>query len=145
MTTHTYKTENGAMTEVPCYETHRRGRNWMAIISPDPSAPGGLAREFVDRGRGKYYYLVDETLVDQPIEIAADYFSTGGNRSPKRWYGVVRSLTDSEITIQHYETSDEAIAAAQAGPDQDALLEERERLLARLAEIDATLDTLRRG
>lgn len=65
--------------------------------------------------------------------------SGGGNRSRKRWYGVVRSVTDSEITIEQYETSAEAIRAARAGPDVEALEEERARLVARIAEIDALL------
>lgn len=136
---YTAKIEDGAMVEAPVYEAHRRGKNWMATIEADPAAPGGLAREFVKTGRGRYYYIVDASLVGKAIEIAGDYISGGGNRSRKRWYGVVRSVTDSEITIEQYETSAEAIRAARAGPDVEALEEERARLVARIAEIDALL------
>lgn len=139
----TYKIEDGAMVEAPVYETHQRGKNWMAIIEADPAAPGGLAREFVKRGRGRYLYIVGPEVVGKAVEIAADYTSSGGKRHPKRWYGVVRSVTDSEITIEECETSAAAIAAARTGPDRAALEEERARLVARIAEIDAVL--ARRG
>jgi hypothetical protein len=135
----TYKIEDGAMVEAPVYETHQRGKNWMATIEADPAAPGGLAREFVKSGRGRYLYIVGPEVVGKAVEIAADYTSSGGKRRPKRWYGVVRSVTDSEITIEECETSAAAIAAARTGPDRAALEEERARLLARIAEIDAHL------
>lgn len=133
------KIEDGAMVEAPVYETHPRGKNWMATIEADPAAPGGLARAFVKSGRGRYLYIVGPEVVGKAVEIAADYTSSGGKRHPKRWYGVVRSVTDSEIAIEHYATDAEAIKAARAGPGREALEEERARLLARLAEIDAVL------
>lgn len=133
------KIEDGAMVEAPIYEAHSRGKNWMATIEADPAAPGGLAREFVKSGRGRYLYIVGPEAVGKAVEIAADYTSSGGKRRPKRWYGVVRNVTDAEIAIEHYETSAQAIAAARAGPDRAALEEERARLLARVAEIDAVL------
>ena len=114
----TYKIEDGAMVEAPVYETHQRGKNWMATIEADPAAPGGLAREFVKSGRGRYLYIVGPEVVGKAVEIAADYTSSGGKRHPKRWYGVVRSVTDSEITIEECETSAAAIAAARTGPDR---------------------------
>lgn len=127
------------MVEAPVYETHKRGKNWMATIEADPAAPGGLAREFIRNGRGRYLYIVGPEVVGKAVEIAADYTSSGGKRHPKRWYGVVRNVTGSEITIEEYETSAAAIAAARTGPDRVALEEERARLLARVAEIDAVL------
>lgn len=131
---------DGAMLDAPVYETHKRGKNWMATIGPDPAAPGGVARTFVPRGRGEYYYIVSPDLVGQPVEFGGDYYSGAGNRSAKRWYGVVRALTGEEIRIERYETATLAIAAAQAGPDLQALEEERARLLARVAEIDALME-----
>lgn len=127
------------MVEAPVYETHQRGKNWMATIAADPAAPGGLAREFVKNGRGRYYYIVDASLVGKAVEIAGDYTTGSGSRRRTRWYGVVRSISDTEIAIEQYETSAEAIKAARAGPDTAALEEERARLVARIAEIDALL------
>ncbi|MGE4375072.1 MAG: hypothetical protein AB7D01_05120 [Methanoculleus sp.] len=130
---------DGAMLSAPVYEGHKRGKNWMATIAPDPAAPGGVARTFVPRGRGEYYYIVSTDLVGQPVEFGADYYSSRGKRDPKRWYGVVRALTGEEIRIEHYETAAQAIAASRNGPDRQALEEERAALLARLAEINALL------
>lgn len=130
---------DGAMLSAPVYEDHQRGKNWMAKIAPDPAAPGGVARTFVPRGRGEYYYIVSTDLVGQPVEFGADYYSSRGKRDPKRWYGVVRALTGEEIRIEHYETAAQAIAASRTGPDRQALEEERSALLARLAEINALL------
>ena len=140
---YTAPVSDGAMLGAPVYESHRRGKNWMAVIAPDPAAPGGVARTFVPRGRGRYYYIVSADLVGQPVEVGADYISSGGKRSPKRWYGVVRALTSEEIRIEHYETATQAIAASRTGPDRQALEEERSALLARLAEIDALLGEAR--
>lgn len=164
------KVEDGAMVEAPVYESHARGKNWMATIEADPAAPGGLAREFVKKGRGRYFYIVGPEVVGKAVEIAADYTSSGGKRHPKRWYGVVRNVTDSEIVIDGFATADEAIKAARSraafdaqirdhfehikldtgdvsdysvhdtvASDRVALEEERARLLARVAEIDAVL------
>lgn len=137
---YTAPVRDGAMLSAPVYEGHKRGKNWMATIAPDPAAPGGVARTFVPRGRGEYYYIVSADLVGQPVEFGADYISGGGNRSRSRWYGVVRALTSEVIRIEHYETAAQAIAASRTGPDRQALEEERSALLARLAEINALLE-----
>jgi hypothetical protein len=151
------KVEDGAMVEAPVYESHARGKNWMATIEADPAAPGGLAREFIRNGRGRYLYIVGPEVVGKAVEIAADYTSSGGKRHPKRWYGVVRNVTDSEIVIDGFATADEAIKAARSRAafdaqikghyldrtpvpnDHDALVEERERLQARIYEINLLL------
>lgn len=141
MSNYTAKVEDGAMVEAPVYEAHKRGKNWMATITADPAAPGGLARTFVKTGRGRYYYIVDASLVGKAVEIAGDYISGGGNRSRNRWYGVVRSVTDSAISIERCAGSRAAILAARTPVhnDHDALVEERARLQARIDEIDEAL------
>lgn len=79
--------EHGALCSVPVYEEHKRGKNWMAIISVNPASPGGIDREFVARARGQYYYHVDAALVGKPVEFGADYYtargSAGGARDPR--------------------------------------------------------------
>jgi len=136
------------MVEVPAYETHARGTNWLAKISPNPSAPGGLDRDFVERARGKYYYMITDLKPGTPIEFGADYTSSGGKRHPSRWYGVVVRVGDDAIDLAPTEGADEAFALAeeiQAAAPADrrtALKEERAALVARLAEIDAELTEL---
>ncbi|MFW6156940.1 MAG: hypothetical protein ACOC7J_06455, partial [Armatimonadota bacterium] len=67
--------EEGALTEVPIYEGHRRGKNWFARIAKDPTAPGGLSREFADRAKGRYYYVIPEWATPgTPVEFGADYY-----------------------------------------------------------------------
>lgn len=101
--------EDGAMIDAPIYESHKRGRNWMAVIAPDPAAPGGVARKFVMRGHGRYYYIVGRDLIGKAVEFGADYYSSSGRKKSCRWYGVVLTLTDSRIAIQQYEEAYRAI------------------------------------
>jgi len=75
---YTAPVRDGAMLSAPVYEGHKRGKNWMAIINPDPTAPGGVARTFVPRGRGEYYYIVSTDLVGQPEPLRP------GPASPRR-------------------------------------------------------------
>jgi hypothetical protein len=136
-----FAVENGALLDAPVYETHKRGKNWMAVIASDPGSLGGTRREFCKRGNGAYYYIVTPELVGKAVEFGADYYSGSGNKSARRYYGVVLSLTDTEMRIRKYNTGRAACKAAeaQAGPDRAALVAEREKLIARLAEIDKVL------
>jgi len=66
-----FKVEDGALVEVPIYETHSRGRNWLAIIESDPQAPNGLKRQFVTNGKEhpeKYMTYEHGYIIIQPIE-----------------------------------------------------------------------------
>jgi hypothetical protein len=51
MATYRIEIEDGAMTTAVAWENHTRGRNWLAIISPDPTQPGGLARTFITKAQ----------------------------------------------------------------------------------------------
>lgn len=142
-----FKIEMGAMVEAPIFETHRRGRNWMATINENPRAPWGIERKFIPRGKGRFLYIVGESLVGSPIEFGADYFSGSGNRTPKRWFGVVREVTPDKIVIEEFSSPQEAINAATALRTtmnnkhdlKENLLKEKERLLDRIREIDEEL------
>lgn len=138
--------EMGAMTDVPIWEKHPRGKNWMAAIKNNPKAPGGVERKFFEKAHGNgYFYLVDGLSVGTPVEFGADYYTGGGNRVPRRWYGVVAEITEDTLVLDQYGTAREAVAAAEKrdSPDRRELLErEKERILARLKEIDAELADL---
>lgn len=135
------KVENSALMAAPVWESHQRGKNWMAVITTDPASPGGYARQFCARGKGAYYYIVDPSIIGKAVEFGADYYSGRGVRRPLRYYGVVLSLTDSEIRIRQHDTGRQACRAAaeNTGPDRADLIAEREKLIARLAEINAIL------
>ena len=104
--------QDGALVKAPVWEDHKRGKNWAAVISKDPRAPGGLARVFVERARGSYLYMVDGLVVGQPVEFGADYYSTRGNLSRRRWYGVVRAVGNDAIEFEEFPTPAKAIAAS---------------------------------
>lgn len=108
-----YPVFQGYMEEVPIYERHRRGRNWLAKIELDPSSPGGLQREFMKLGKGSYYYNVSDLEVGDPVEFGADYYSGGGRRSPERLYGVVTGKGSNWIEFEFVSNAKEAIKKAQ--------------------------------
>lgn len=113
--------EDGALTTAPVYENHKRGKNWLAIIGADPQSPGGLERQFVPNGRGRYLYLVNVLKVGEAVEFAADYYSSGGRKHANRWYGVIREKSDTALVVEHFSTSAQAIKAARAAtPDRSA-------------------------
>lgn len=100
----------GALIEVPKFEYHTRGKNWLAIISLDPDSPGGLARKFIKRARGEsYYYFVDQLKVGDPIEFGADYYTTGNNKRSDRAYYVVLEKTDEFLRIKKFDTAKQAV------------------------------------
>lgn len=88
------RVEDGALVSVPpdCWESHSRGKNWLAIISSNPSQPGGLEREFQPKAKGDYYYLTSGLAAGQALEFGADYYSGSGRKSSRRWYGVVVAI-----------------------------------------------------
>ncbi len=106
-----YPVECGAMIAVPIYENHRRGKNWLAIIEADPQSPGGLRRTFVQRGRGQYYYLIDQLKPGIPVEFGADYYSGSGKKSSNRVYGIVVTVAGTFIEFEWHNTAIQAIKA----------------------------------
>jgi len=81
------KVEKGALLEVPIYEPHKRGKNWLAEIDLDPASPGGLKRRFFPRARGEYYYFIEPGVF--AVEFGADYYSSSYKKHPNRVYGVL--------------------------------------------------------
>lgn len=103
-----WEIENGFIVSGPAYETHRRGKNWMATIEPDPTAPGGLKRNFIDRGNGKYLYR-NSLEVGDVYEVGADYYSGGGSKRANREYGVVIEDRGRTIKTLRFKDPDDAI------------------------------------
>ena len=105
-------TGGGALLEAPIHEAHYRGTNYLAIIEIGPTMPGGLARQFVDKGRGECLYLTEKLAVLDAVEFAADYTTSVGKRNRERFYGVIVSKTDTALEIQPFPTGVKAIVAA---------------------------------
>lgn len=92
--------ERGAITKVPVYCEHARGRNWAATIQLDPRSPGGLRRDFWERARGDYYYLVPEGISPGvAVEFGADYYTGSGRQQRSRWYGYVVAIHSNRIVL----------------------------------------------
>jgi hypothetical protein len=98
-----FKVMGGALVEFPVYETHKRGRNWVALARYNPVIAGGIDRFWFNRGAGKVItaFIVPSDLgVDDVVEFGGDYVSGSGSRSPDRWYGVVEEITASHLTLK---------------------------------------------
>jgi len=110
----TLKVELGALTEVPCFCHHERGKNWCAEISRDPDSPGGLSRDWWRRGKGEFYYkLPQDVKTGVPIEFGGDYYTGGGKpRRERRWF-VLTKVEPHQITLEEYATPIKAIKAAE--------------------------------
>ncbi len=91
---------NGALLEVPVYEQHARGTNYLAIIDIDPTMPAGLARIWAKKGRGPCLYIIEQVTQYDALEFAADYTTGVGSRQRHRWYGVVVDKRPDELVLQ---------------------------------------------
>lgn len=109
-----YKVFMGALQEVPIYEEHKRGKNWLSVVSPDPTQPGGLKRERVPYAHGDYFYMVNGLRPGDVLEFGADYFTTGGKRIPRRLYAIVSAITDTELILDLFKSPQEAFEAKAA-------------------------------
>lgn len=141
---------NGALLEVPVFESHHRGTNWLALIDIDGTSPGGLSRQFIDRGKGECFYLTEQIKLFDPIEFGADYTTSVGRKHRKRWYGVVTAKTDDYLIAEPSETGAKAVIRSKvkrADPVAlaDAFAREREVLLKRAKELEDAETQLRSG
>lgn len=93
----------GGLCDVPIYEDHSRGRNWCATVTANPTAPGGMDRNFWPRARKNnalFFYVVPPELhTPCVIEFGADYVAFSGRKHPKRWHGVLVEVTRTELVL----------------------------------------------
>lgn len=101
-----------ALIEVPIFEKHRRGKNWLAIISVEPTAPGGLGRKFCPRGNGECVYIIEQLSRFDAVEFGADYLTWSGNTARKRWYGVVIDIRFDFVLLEAAESGAKAVIRA---------------------------------
>jgi hypothetical protein len=141
---------NGALLEVPLFEKHHRGTNWMAVIDIDGTAPGGFSRRWVDRGKGECFYLIDQVTLFDPIEFGADYSTFNGRRYRKRWYGVVIAKTENYLLVEECAKGTVAVLLSKAKRTDpialaDAIDHERDVILRRAEELRGASEQLRSG
>ena len=137
---------NGALLDIPVHEKSKRGKNWMAVIDIDPTMPGGLARRWINRGRGDCYYVIDQLALFDAVEIAADFTNYNGSKTfPTRWFGVVVARTDDYIIVEEFKRGVDAVLAAKekrvsAEARVRALREEQATLQARADSIQGEIE-----
>jgi len=105
---------NGALLQVPIWEKHYRGSNWLAIIDIDATQPGGLARRFVNRGKGECLFIVEPIGLFDALEFAADYTTSYGDKKRDRWYGVVTAKTDDFLEVERCGSGAKAVLRSKA-------------------------------
>jgi|GEM_PF-3174384 len=81
------------------FETHKRGKNWIATVQKDRKSPGGLAREFWQRGSGSWCAIPTDLAAGDVLEFAGDYYSGGGSKRPQREYVKVIAITETYVEV----------------------------------------------
>jgi hypothetical protein len=71
----------------PAYDSHKRAKNWAAVVVPNRMAPGGLVRTFL-RCR-QDFVDVSEAQPGDCIEFGGDRYSARGNAERDRRYYIV--------------------------------------------------------
>ena len=139
---------NGALLDAPLYKDHHRQTNYAALIDIDPVMPGGLARRFLDKGRGECLYLSEKMDLFDAMEFASDYTTTVGKKYRERWYGIVIAKTDDFILLEECATGATAVLRAKKARTsaQDritALTAEKQVLISRAVAIEEEIAQLK--
>lgn len=104
---------DGDAIENPIFESHKRGKNWVAILTGKNAA--SMERHFLaNKGRVVDVSKLSVTGGDV-LEIAGDYTSTRGNKSRNRVCGVVVERTDEQMILDTYSSDAKALSAANRG------------------------------
>lgn len=90
--------EDGTI-ENPRHDTHRRAKNWVAIVERDKSQPGGLRRTFLERAPAGRVHVAGISAGCW-LEFAGDYYSASGRKQANRTYVRVHEISDTAMTIE---------------------------------------------
>lgn len=113
-----YQIEDGCLENLD-YQTHSRGKNWIAYVRPDRSEPGGLAREFFSKGSGRWFKMPRPPVPGDVIEMAGDYYTGRGSKRPDRRYVYVHRAAPDHI-VGYY--------LGATAPSRTAIMRAEERL-----------------
>jgi len=101
------------------HEEHHRGRNWIAVITPNRAKAGGLEREWLDRVRTTFYSAAGVKAGDY-IEVGADYLTGAGNRHRKRSYFRVLIIRANTWVIREAGIPKDTLTIPPVTPEADA-------------------------
>ena len=85
----------------------------MAVVTVSPSSPGGLGRDFADKAKGEFYYIVPTLTKGDAVEFGADYYSGAGRKTTERWYGFVVAVTPEALLLRPCGTGKAAVNGGQ--------------------------------
>lgn len=104
-TIETFEFVEDGIIENPVYDSHKRAKNWAAVLEGRNSV--NLELIFL-KTRGK---KVDATSlqVGQAIEFGGDYISGGGRRHPDRVQYVIEDISEKHIVMKQYPTRAQAM------------------------------------
>ncbi len=88
-----------------------RVKNWVAIVTKDYTAPGGLHRDFFKRGPQDRVFLPADLASGQWLEFGGDKVTSGGKRKNKRQYREVVSLSETVLELKPIDFSEIGRAA----------------------------------
>jgi len=116
---------DGRSISNPAYESHKRGRNWAAIVSGKNAA--NFARSYLKTRR--------ETVDLEPVkagdvlEFGGDYMTCAGRRVPDRRWFHVHHIDDELVKFVRYPTMAKALKAARTAPPEECISADPERAM----------------
>ena len=96
-----------SVIESPVYESHKRGKNWFAVLEGKNSVDMSMSFQ---KMRGKLCSCVN-LKPGMAVEFGGDYISTGGYRQPDRKIYVIESIDEKGVHCTPYETRAKAMKA----------------------------------
>lgn len=105
---------DGRSISNPAYESHKRGRNWAAVVSGKNAA--NFERRFLST-RGETVDL-EPVRAGDVLEFGGDYITGGGRRVPDRRWFHVHQIDDELIKFVRYPTMAKALKAARTTPPE---------------------------
>lgn len=81
----------------PTWSTHKLGGNYLAIITPDESAPGGLSRKFQPRAKGIEGMVCRHLAPGDAFELGGVTTDTAGTVKPRKVFGIVVRVAKTQL------------------------------------------------
>lgn len=97
----------GESIENPIFEGHRRGKNWVAVLTGKNAA--NMERRFL-KSHGATVDLTG-VGVGSALEVGGDYISARGIRYPDRRYWRVTDLDETTMAVEVYASAAKLLKA----------------------------------
>ena len=110
---------DGRSIENPVFCSHRRGRNWAAVVSGKNAA--NAQRNFL-KAVGRTVDL-SQVAVGDVVEFGGDYISSGGIRRPNRCWWLIVKISDEVVSVDPFESLAAAMRAARAKPVEEGRID----------------------